>query len=204
LLHVIANRDIPGLLAGYYAFPFLAACAWPLAAVVIDARQRRVAPDRRTALAGFGVMLALSFVGLSEAWNPGRIDLWRNFLTWPERARAQATEMAVRTLIAATAAARPSPFGALVIDQSVYSFAPYDFAVTCVIGRADDRPATVTGPVDTIAYFSTGFDRERVQGIIATARLTHAYRFTGTAILLASNRPLDGVAGLEAAPDTPP
>jgi hypothetical protein len=36
--------------------------------------------------------------------------------------------------------------------------------------------------------------------MIALAHLTRAYRFTGTAILLASNRNFDGMAGLEAAP----
>ena len=71
LLHLMANRDILRTLSGYYSFPFLVACVWPLAAVIIDARQRGCGLRQPDDWSGFGIMLALSFVGLSEPLESG-------------------------------------------------------------------------------------------------------------------------------------
>jgi hypothetical protein len=200
LLHVLANRAIPGTLSGYYAFPFLVASAWPLAAVIIDARQRGIQPDRRTALAGFSVMLALSFLGLSKQWNPGQLDLLRNFMTPPSLARERATNRAIEVLLAGSTDSVGSTFGTIFIDQSIYSFAPYSFGVSAVAGELEDNQTTMTRPVDTLAYFESGIDHEAILEVITLAHLTHAYRFKSTSIRLASNRRLDGTSGLEAIP----
>ena len=197
-LHAVANRDIPGTLSGYYAFPFLVACAWPLAAVVIDARQRGIRPELRPALAGFATMLALSFLGLAKLWNPGQLDLWQNFTTPPMLARERATDRAIEVLLAGTVSPASSAFGTIFMDQSVYSFAPYSFVAAAVVGAPESTLTTLKAPMDTIAYFESGKDIEAVRSIIAQAHLTHGYCFTGTSIRLASNRNLGGVAGLEA------
>ena len=188
LLHIFANRDIPGTLSGYYAFPFLVAAAWPLAAIIIDARQRGIGPDRRHALAGFTIMLALSFLGLSKLWNPGQLDLWHNFTTPVTLARKQATDKAIEVLLAASTDHAGSTFGTLFIDQSIYSFAPYSFDAATVLGAIEKPLTTPKIPIDTIAYFGSGFNAEAIRGIIAHEHLTHVYRFVGTSILLASNR----------------
>jgi hypothetical protein len=197
LLHVMANRDILQTISGYYSFPFLMACAWPLAAVVIDARQRGSQPDSRTALAGFTIMLVLSFLGLSKLWNPGHADLWTNFTTRPSLERERATGQAVAVLLAGRAYSTGPSFGTTSIDQSVYSFAPYSFDATTVVGTIERTVTTRNVPADTIAYFESGIDIKRVRDTILLEHLTHAYRFKDTSIRLASNRNLDGAAGLE-------
>jgi hypothetical protein len=200
VLHILANRYMLQTISGYYSFPFLVACAWPIAAVVIDARQRGNEPNTRAALVGFTIMLALSCVGLSELWNPGHADLWANFTTLPSLVRERATDQAVAVLLAGPASATGQGFGALFIDQSVYSFAPYSFDATTVVGTVEHTVTTRNGPADTIAYFQSGIDTERIRSMIVLEHLTHAYRFEDTSIRLASNRDLDGVSGLVAVP----
>jgi hypothetical protein len=204
LLHVMANRDILQTLSGYYSFPFLVACAWPLAAIVIDAKQRGIPPNARLALVGFTGMLALSFLGLSKLWNPGQMDLWRNFTTLPSIARERATDKAIEVLLAGSASSAGSSLGAIFVDQSVYSFAPYSFNTTNVIGTVERMGKTPNVPADTIAYFESGIEIERIRGTIALEHLTHTYRFKNTSIRVASNRDLDAVVGLEAVPPDVP
>jgi hypothetical protein len=200
LLHIMANRSIPGTLSGYYAFPFLVACAWPLAAITIDARQRGIRPERRSALAGFIIMLTLSFLGLPKLWNPGQIDLWQNFTTPPTLARERATDRAIEVLLAGSASPADSAFGTIFMDQSVYSFAPYSFVAAAVVDVPESTLPTLKAPIDTIAYFESGIRIKVIRDMIALAHLTHAYRFKDASILLASNRNLGGMAGLVAAP----
>jgi hypothetical protein len=197
LLHLMANRDILRTLSGYYSFPFLVACIWPLAAVIIDARQRGVRPERRSTLAWFGIMLAASFVGLSSLWNPGRMDLWRNLTTLPSLAREHATDRAVQVLLAAEVAGAASPFGTIFMDQSVYSLAPYSFDAATVVRPIERAAAVSDAPMDTFVYFEAGPDIERMRGMIAGKNLTHEYCFTDSAIRLATDRDLDGLTGLE-------
>jgi hypothetical protein len=202
LLHMAANRDIPAAISGYYAFPFLVASAWPLASFVIDARQRGVRPNTRHALAGFTVMLALSFLGLSTQWNPGRIDPWKNFTTLPSLEQQRATTGAVELLLTSSAA---MPFGTIFIDQSIYSLAPYAFDATAVVGAVASTLTPRSDPPGTLVYFESGIDIERIRAIIASRHLTRAYRFKDTSIRLASDRNLDAVPGLEPAPpEIPP
>lgn len=197
LLNLLANRSIPGTLAGYYAFPFLVACAWPLAGVIIDARQRGVRPDLRTALLGFTVMLALSFVGLPKIWNPGELDLWSSFTTRPDHRQIQATDRAIDVLVNATASGEAgSVFGSVFMDQSVYSFAPYTFDAGTVVDLPENSLPPPAGPFDTIAYFESGIRIKSIQDMVANAHLAYRYRFTDTSILLASNKSLSGIANL--------
>jgi hypothetical protein len=197
LLHMSANRDIPATISGYYAFPFLVASAWPLSAIVIDARQRGIRPNMRPALAGFTVMLALSFLGLSTQWNPGRIDPWKNFMTLPSLEQQRATRRAVELLLASSAA---MPFGTIFIDQSIYSLAPYAFDATTVVGAVESTLTPRSDPIGTLVYFESGIDIERIRAMIASRHLTRAYRFKDTSIRLASDRNLAAVAGLQPAP----
>lgn len=208
LLNLMANRQIPSTLSGYYSFPFLVALVWPLAAVTIEARQRQGRPDVRSTLGWFCIMLMLSFLGLSSQWNPGHMDLWKNFTTLPSLRRQTATYGAVKVLLAAEAAAAGSRFGTIGMDQSVYSLAPYSFDASAVITV---YPATTllpvertsparSRPIDTVAYFKEGYDIDRIRQRIALNKLTHQYRFKDTSIWLASNRNLDGVIGVERVP----
>jgi hypothetical protein len=206
-LHLLANRDVLGALSGYYAFPFLVACAWPLAAVVIEAHQHGVTPDRRVALGGFAVLVAFSFAGLQHLWNPGVPHFFEtlrgNFTTPADQARIRATDAAVARLVAATHDPASGPFGRLVTDQSVYSFAPYDLVLAKPAEPQDAASGARSQPIDTVAYFAAGIDLGLAQGIAAHAHLDHIYCFADTTLCLASARKLDGVPGLAPQPYGP-
>lgn len=199
LLHLIATRDILNTLSGYYSFPFLVALIWPLAAVVIDARQRGAKADARSTLGAFTIMVALSFVGLPNLWNPGSMDLWKNFTTPPSLTRERATDEAVATLLAAEQAGAGSRFGTLATDQSIYSLAPYSFDAAAVVRAAEHEGPFRNVPIDTFAYFESGNDNERLRGSTALQALTHEYRFKDTAIRLRTDKDLRGTLGLEPA-----
>jgi hypothetical protein len=199
LLHLIANRDILSTLSGYYSFPFLVALIWPLAAVVIDARQRGVKADARSTLGGFTIMVALSFLALPNLWNPGSMDLWKNFTTPPSLTRERATDEAVAILLAAQEAGAAWRFGTLATDQSIYSLAPYSFDAAAVVRGAEHAGPPGNVPIDTFAYFESGHDIERLRETTVLQALTHAYRFKDTAIRLRTDKDLRGMIGLEPA-----
>jgi hypothetical protein len=199
LLHLIATRDILNTMSGYYSFPFLVALFWAPAAVVINARQRGAKADVRSTLGAFGIMVALSFLGLPNLWNPGSMDLWRNFSTPPSLTRERATDAAVATLLAAEQAGVASPFGTLATDQSIYSLAPYSFDAASVVHAAEHAGSPGNAPIDTFAYFESGPDIERLRETKVLRALTHEYRFKNTAIRLRTDKELRGMIGLEPA-----
>jgi hypothetical protein len=199
LLHLIASRDILNTLSGYYSFPFLVALIWPLAAVVIDARQRGVKADARSTLGGFTVMVALSFLGLANLWNPGGMDLWKNFTTPPSLTRERATDEALATLLAAEQSGAASRFGTLATDQSIYSLAPYSLDAAAVVRAAEHAMPAGNASIDTFAYFESGHDIERLRETTVLRALTHEYRFKNTAIRLRTDKDLRGMIGLEPA-----
>ncbi|HTT78648.1 MAG TPA: hypothetical protein VMF86_03120 [Stellaceae bacterium] len=176
-LQIIAHSDIAGTLSGYYAFPFMIASFWPLFAVVYRAR----AAARRPAatMAAFAAMVAASFVGIGHQYNPGRLALPAAFLSPPSLARQAATDRAVALL-----ARSRSALGRLVVDTSVVALAPDDFS----------RGETVTGagaaPPDTVAYMAQGYQAKKLRQIAAADGLDRHYLVPGTAIRIATDRPL--------------
>ena len=133
-----------------------------MATIVIDARQRGTPPDVRDTLVPFTGILALSFVGLSNLWNPGGMDLWKNFTTLPSLEREQATDRAVQLLLSGQRSGEASPFGIIFTDQSVYSLAPYAFDASAVIRPIERSVPTRGEPIDTLAYFESGADFARI------------------------------------------
>jgi hypothetical protein len=167
--------------------------------VVIDARQRGATADVRSTLGGFTIMVALSFLGLLNLWNPGGMDLWKNFTTPPSLMQERATGDAVATLLAAEQAGAASRFGTLATDQSIYSLAPYSFDAATVVRAAEHAGPPGNAPIDTFAYFESGHDIERLRETTVLQALTHEYRFKDAAIRLRTNKDLRGMIGLEPA-----
>ncbi|MFO1025786.1 MAG: hypothetical protein U1E70_11410 [Acetobacteraceae bacterium] len=163
VLHLLANRDLVATMPGYYALPFLAACAWPIAGTVIDARRRGARANPRRTMLWFSLLLAVSFLGVSTLWNPGALNLADMLARLPSLARQRATNNAVELVITASESPRASPFGVIAVDQAVYSLALCSFGADGMIASLSRNGITPVAPVrpfDTVAYFHNGFDAE--------------------------------------------
>ncbi len=184
LLHLFARSELAGTLSNYYPFPFIVAAAWPLLGAVLRQRRLGLAAPGWHSAAAFGLMTVLSFAGLDRQHNPGQLDVPESFLRAPSWAQQQATDRALAALAASTA------LGVVAVDAGVASLQPDAY-------RAGD---TIThwasGAPDTILYFVRGFEAPQARDRADQAGLTWHFAVPGTAIRVASNRALDGLAGL--------
>ena len=184
LLHLCANTPLAGAMAGYYAFPFLLAFAWPLAGMLVETGGPPQPAARTATLRWFAGLVAVGWIPVGGAYNPGRIPLPGAFLAAPSRSWQAATENAVAALVAA----RPL-LGRLVVDSSIVALRPAAF-------RRSEMPGWQAGPPDTVALFAEGFDSEALRDLAAQEGLTQAYAAPGTSLLLLSRRALDDVPAL--------
>jgi hypothetical protein len=181
LLHLAAAAPLAATLSSYYAFPFMIASFWPLAAGLIGPRPASAAP----AMAGFALMIAGSFTALSSQHNPSGMRLPAAFLSPPSASERLSVEQAVAALVKAKPA-----LGRVLVDGSVLALAPNDFAWNeIVLGAPADPP-------DTVTYFTHGYEAAEARALAAKARLDKAYIVPGTPIAIASNRSLTGLEGL--------
>lgn len=186
-LQLIAHSDIAGTLSGYYAYPFMIACFWPLVGVLLDRRRRGAAEGATIPLLAFSVMIAASFVSVAEQYNPGGLDLPRGFFLPPGPDRQAATERAVTEL-----ARSKTQLGAVLVDGSVLALAPDAFGWSeSVQGRGPGRP-------DAVAYFEHGYEAARAGRVAAASGLARYYRVPGTSLRLAVDRPIAPTAPLAA------
>lgn len=179
LLQLVARSDIAGTLSGYYAFPFMIAAFWPLAGIVLDRRGRAVSAGAAEPIAWFCAMIAVSFIGVAQQYNPGRLDLVTAFLSPPSAARQAKTQRAV----AAFVTAKPA-LGTVLADTSVVALLPDDFTPGETV---QDR-----GPVppDAVVYFAQGYDAPKLRALAAAPRLRWRYLVPGTSLRLAADRPI--------------
>lgn len=183
-LNLMAESSFAGALASYYAFPFLIALAWPLLAA---SRPRQTAVKQAVhPIAAFAALLALTFVPAVDIHDPGRLPLPRAFLQAPSLAQQTAIDRAV----AAISAARPA-LGRLLADNSIAALDPAGFAREQV--PALDGP---DGAADTVAFFSEGYDADRLRALAENDGLVRRYAVPGTPLHLASRLPLDSVPEL--------
>lgn len=171
LLHLFADSPIAGALSGYYAFPFMIAAFFPLVGARLAGR---------TALPGFALMLAASFLGLGWQYDPARIAFPGSFLGVPF-----VQQRAVERALQALPRSRPQA-GKLTVDQSVASVAPRAYG-------AGELLADQVAP-DTIVWFADGFDAASAAAMAAA--LPHRYAVTGTPLLIASRRALEAAPAL--------
>lgn len=199
LLHLLAKSPLAGTLVSYYAFPFLIALAWPLLAVMRQRQRTGIAGDPTSVIAGFAMLLALSFLPAIGIHDPGQLPLPQAFWDPPSRAQQAATDGAV----AAISAARPM-LGRLLVDNSIAAIAPNGFAQSEVPFLQGDgtAPGETTASPDTVVFFAEGYDALRLRAIADAAGLTRRYAIPGTQIHLAARHRLEDVpslAGLVAA-----
>jgi hypothetical protein len=184
-LQLVAHSNIAGTLSAYYAYPYLVAAFFPLVGVVL-ARQRGIGDTHRVRPAvAFVVVTLVSYVGLGRQYNPGNMDLLAGMLSPPSRERQAATDRALALL----AQVKPG-LGKVIADTSVVALAPDDFRPDQTIPRADDvQPEKVTH-ADTVILFAGGIEADAARQIAEATGLKDHYRVPGTAIRIATDRPL--------------
>ena len=98
VLHLIACSDIAGTLSGYYAYPFMIASFWPLAAVLLEQQRRERHKSATVSVLAFSAMIASSFTAVSRQYDPGHLELPASFLSPPSIARQAMTDRAIERL----------------------------------------------------------------------------------------------------------
>jgi hypothetical protein len=187
-LQLLAASPFAAGLASYCAFPCLIGMAWPLVAVL----QRRPPSGLVRPLAGFAVLVGLSFVPGYDIHDPGRLPVLAAFLH-PSPPLVQQED--IERAVSAVSAARPM-LGRLLVDNSVVALAPNGFGPT----EFQATPGMGTSPLavipDTVVFFADGYDAARLMAIADAAGLMRRYTIPGTPLHLAAHRDLADVPGL--------
>ena len=193
LVHMLAKSPLAGMLASYYAFPFLVALAWPLIAVLRQRQPTGNAGNASSVIVGFAALLALSFFPAIGIHDPGRLPLPQAFWDPPSLARQAATDRGV----AAISAARPM-LGRLLVDNSIAALAPNGFAEREVpfLQGNETAPSEAIASPDAVVLFAEGYDAQRLRAIADAAGLTRHYAMPGTQIHLATRQRLEEIPSL--------
>lgn len=191
LVHLLAKTPLAGVLASYYAFPFLIALAWPLLAVLLMQQRTGVAGNSSRVVGGFVALLMLSFFPGIGIHDPGRLPVPQAFFDPPSPAQQAATDRAV----AAVSAARPM-LGRVLVDNSVAALAPNGFAQNEVPFLHGNETAPSAAAPDTVVFFAEGYDADRLRAIADTAGLTRHYAMPGTQIKLAARQRLEEIPAI--------
>jgi hypothetical protein len=180
-LSFLAVSSYAATLCNYYAFPFIFALFWPLAGGRLEGAGRSLgcAVDGRV-LAGFGLMLACSFVEVSFQQNPARIDFPRSFYCLPSLQMQRETDQALRGFVEA------GPLlGRVAVDGSVAALVPDGYEGDQIVWYAQqDTP-------DTVIFFQQGQGAPFAMQLARQAGLHEFYLVKGTAIRVASRKNLD-------------
>ncbi len=172
-LQLFAARILAGTLSNYYSFPLIFALLWPLIAISFyeNAAVSMQYPLRRNSLTWFAAMLLALFVGVTMQQNPGGIDFPGSFVRPPSAGVEAATDRAIAIL-----AAHPAAFGHAVFDAGVISLAPNHYRQSELADSSQSRP------VDMIAYFHDGYQRDVVAAVARQWKLDDVYRIPNTQI----------------------
>ncbi len=198
LLQLVAHSDVAGTFSGYYAYPYMIAAFFPLVGVLLAQRQAGIGVEAATTAFAFAVMVAVSFVGMSLQYNPGRMNLATSLLSPPSLEQQALTDGALRQLTDTTQA-----LGLVVADTSVATLAPDAFTPAGALPHDElERMAPTLRP-DTVLYFAGGIDADRARRFASAAGLALHYRIRGTQLRLLTGRPvpLPLAALLERMPD---
>jgi len=189
-LHLLAKSPLAGVLASYYAFPFLIALGWPLIAVLRQRRNEGSTESPTGPLIGFALLLVLTFVPTADLHDPGRIPVPEAFLASPSSAQQAATDRAVAAFVTARFA-----LGRLFVDNSVAAIDPAVFTRDEIPNWSGLAPPVVEIP-DTVITMENGYDEARLRDIAEAAGLSHHYTVTGTMLRVAARRTLGDVPAL--------
>jgi hypothetical protein len=176
LLALFAVSHQAGELWGYYAFPFMAALAWPALSLVVEP----TAP-RRTHMMVQALVVVLSiglFATSRASWDPSP---WYHLAPLPA-GRIARTETVLDVLQAHRAA-----LGNIIVDDAVGSLRPGAFSSSELRYGLIFTEAEIDR-TDTLIYQETGWlDRERA-ALISSARLDRSYTISGTGFIVRTRK----------------
>jgi hypothetical protein len=188
-LNLLADSPYAGTLSNYYAFPFIFALFWPLAAWRLEGRSD-VLQDKRY-LGGFVAMLAATFLGLAGQQNPQNIDLPESFFRAPSWSAQARTDEAIRAF------GQDPALGRVAVDGGIVALDPNHY-MTDQLVWAEPEPLP-----DTVIFFPQGQGTSIALRLAARAGLHNFFQVPGTALRVATNRRLD-MRSLDLIPWTPP
>ena len=185
VLHLVAAREMVGLLSSYYAFPYMFAAFWPLIGISVQRQHGDEGSSILEPVCGFALLIAASFTTSQYLHNPTHIDLPVGFLSPPSLSRQAATEQALEGL------AGSKELGRTLVDQSVLALIPELYRAEDILSSEEphDEP-------DSIVYFAGGFENVLATEKAAQAGLKHIYGVSRTQLRIATNRPIDSIQGL--------
>jgi hypothetical protein len=190
VLQFLAASPFAAALASYYAFPCLIGMAWPLVAVLY---RRTGANGTIHPLAGFAMVVLLSFVPGRDLHDPGRLPVIRAILQASPSAAQQAE---IEQAVAVLSRARPL-LGRLMVDNSIVALRPDAFART-EIETTPGMGAYSAETADTVVFFADGYDGAHFRALAENNGLMNRYAIKGTPLHLASRFSLSGAPGLNA------
>lgn len=177
VLSFLAVSPYAGTLSSYYAFPFIFGMFWPLAGGALARRLDVGGPGWRY-VAGFGLMLGASFVGVAGQQNPQDVEYPQSFFLMPSFAAQARTDAALGTLRRENLGRVAVTGGVMALDPDHYTFGQL------VWGAQSPLP-------DTVIFFPRGQDTGLALGWARQAKLPHEYQVAGTALQIATDRVLD-------------
>ncbi len=185
LLSLIAVSTWANTLSGYYCFPFMFAAFWPLVGLQLAPASGKLAKSPWHPAVVFSIILLSSFTDIPRQANPGHLDFPKSLFLAPSLQRQHKTDATLAEFVKDKAS-----FGQIAVDSGVAALDPADYLPSQLL----QSPTIATA--DTVIYFPTSYQIGVIDTLIKQNHLKFSYQFPGTALRLASNRPVAGVAGL--------
>ncbi len=184
LLNLIAVSDWANTLSGYYCFPFMFAAFWPLIGLQF-APSREPGKKHWHPAVVFSIILLSSLTDIRLQANPGHLDFPISFFRAPSLQWQHKTDTALADFVSQKAS-----FGQIAVDSGVAALDPADYVPSQLL----QSPTIATA--DTVIYFPASYQIGVIDAVIKQNDLKFSYQFPGTALRVASDRPVTGVAGL--------
>jgi hypothetical protein len=175
LLALVGVSDHAGALTSYYAFPFIAALAWPAVSLAIEPTAPRPTHMRLQAL------IAVLSIGLfAVSGNKADYRPWSHLAPLPS-GRIAATEGALDVLLAHRAS-----LGKIIVDDSVASLRAGAFSGSEIRNLLDFTDSEIAGTDALLSFGETSWLKSERAALISSAHLDWSYTIPDTSLILRS------------------
>jgi len=175
LLALVAVSGLAGGLTSYYAFPFMAAMAWPALSLAIEPTAPRPAHMRLQAL------VAVLSIGLfAVSGNKNDYRPWSHLTPLPP-GRIADTEAALDVLTAHRAS-----LGKIIVDDPVGSLRAGAFSASELRYGLDFTDSEIAGTDALLFFEQREWLRSERAALIKSAHLDWSYTIRGTSLILRS------------------
>ena len=175
LLALVAVSPHAGALSSYYAFPLIAALAWPAISLAIEPtapRQAHIRLQAAIAVLSIGLFLASGSKADDRPWT---------HLTPLPPGRIAATEAALDVLLAHRAS-----LGNIIVGDSVASLRAGAFPRSEYRNLLDFTSSEIAGTDALLSFEQTAWTKRERAMLISSARLDWSYTIPGTSLALHS------------------